>query len=118
MIVGSTDRISTSGPPAFAANGGSTTAIAANKGTLNRRICWVSRLSLLGQPPFLTGAQAEGERYFQECRSAIPSLRCPFFGSPAVERKATVPNPANAAIVVGYRANSALRRRRFWGSPL
>src|SRR6266699_2507171 len=118
MIVGSTDRISTRGPPAFAANGGSATAIAAIKGTLKRRICWISTLSLLGDPQFLPGAQEELERYFQGPRTAIPNLRGSVFGSPAVGSKATGPNPADAAIAVDYHANFERFRQYFWRSSL
>src|SRR5262249_22680109 len=113
MIVGSTDRISTRGPPAFAANDGSTTAIAAIKETLKRRICWISALSLLGEPQFLPGAQEERERYFQGPRSVIPDLRGSVFGSRAVGNKATVPSPGDAAIAADYRANFARPRQHF-----
>src|SRR4029077_1726904 len=113
MMVGSTDRISTRGPPAFAANDGSTTAIVAIKETLKRRICWISTLSLLGESQFLPGAQEERERYFQGPRNVIPDLRGSAVGSRAVGSKATVPSPADAAIAVDYRANSAPPRQHF-----
>src|ERR1700756_379365 len=112
MIVGSTDRISIRGPPAFATSDGSATAIAAIKGTLRRRICWISRLSL-GEPRFLPGAQEERERYFQGPRSVIPDLRGSVFEPRAVGSKAAVPSPADAAIAVGYRANFARPRQQF-----
>src|SRR6266540_735680 len=118
MIVGSTDRISTRGPPAFASNNGSAAAIKANKEALKRRICWVSTLSLLGQPPFLTGAQGEGERYFRGPRSVIPNLRCLVLEARVVGSKATVPSPANAAIAADYRADFARPRQHFWRSSL
>src|SRR5882757_2827170 len=118
MIVGSTDRISTRGPAAFATNDGSATAIAAIKGTFKRRIWCVSTLSLPGKPPFLTGAQGEGERYFRGPRTAIPNLRGSVFESRAAGSKATVPSPANAAIAADYRANFARPRQHFWRSSL
>src|ERR687888_1264352 len=118
MIVGSTDRISTSGPPAFAANDGIATIITANRGKLRRRMWEFSKPSLLEQAPFLTGVQEEGERYFRGPQSAIPSLNCSIFGSPAAGRKAIVPNSANAAIAADYRANFARPRQHFWRSSL
>src|SRR6266576_508068 len=111
MIVGSTDRISTRGPPAFATNDGTATAIAAIKGTFKRRIWWVSALSLPGEPPFLPGAREERERYFPGPRSAIPNLRGSVVGSRAVGSKATGPSPADVTIAVDYRANFARSRQ-------
>src|SRR4029078_1487228 len=113
MIVGSTDRISTSGPPAFAANGGSATAIVAIKATLKCRIRWISTSSLPGESQFLPNAQEERERYFQGPRNVIPDLRGSVFGSRAVGSKAIIPSPADAAIAVDYHANFARPRQDF-----
>ena len=113
MIVGSTDRISTRGPPAFATNDGRATAIAAIKGTFKRRIWSVSALSLPGETPFLPGAREERERYFPGPRSAIPNLRGSVFGSRAAGSKATALNPAGVTIAVDYRANFGRPRLHF-----
>src|SRR6266478_6992904 len=113
MIVGSTDRISTRGPPAFTSNDDSVTAIKASKGALRRRIYLINALSRLGQRPFLPGVQAEGERYFRVPRNAIPNSNCSVLESRVAGRKATVQSPANAAIAVDYRANFARPRQHF-----
>src|SRR6059058_2647610 len=105
MIVGSTDRISTRGPPALASNDDSVTATKASKGELRRHIYLINALSRLEQHPFLTGVQVEGERYFRAPRNAVPNSNCSVLESRVVERKATVQSPANAAIAVDYRAN-------------
>src|SRR5436853_599427 len=76
MIVGSTDRISTRGPPALASNDDSVTATKASKGELRRRIYLINALSRLEQHPFLTGVQVEGERYFRAPRNAVPNSNC------------------------------------------
>src|SRR4029450_6176816 len=111
MIVGSTDRISTKGPPAFASDDDSITATKASKRPLRRRIYLINALSRLGQRPFLPGVQGEGERYFRGPRNAIPNLNCSVLEGRVVGSKATVPSPANAAIAVDYRANFARPRR-------
>src|ERR1044071_3059344 len=118
MIVGSTDRISTRGVPAFAVNGVTASAITVIKGTLGRRICWVSTLSPPGEPQFLPDALEERERYFQEPRNAILNSRRSVSGSRADGSRATVPSLANAAIAVDYRANFARSRQHFWRSSL
>src|SRR5437667_12515828 len=103
MIVGSTDRISTRGPPAFTANDDSVTAAKASKGALRRRIYLISALSRLEQHPFLPAVQAEGERYFRVPRNAVPNSNCSVLESRVDARKATVQSPANAAIAMDYR---------------
>src|SRR6266576_5709488 len=118
MIVGSTDRISTRGVPAFAANDVTASPITAIRGTFGRRICWVSTLLPPGEPQFLPDAQEERERYFQGPRNAIPNLRRSVFGSRAGGSRATVPSSADAAIAVDYRANFARSRQHFWRSSL
>src|SRR5207245_7300175 len=112
-IVGSTDRISTRGPPAFASNDDSVTATKASKGALRCRIYLINALSRLGQHPFLPAVQVQGERYFRVPRNAVPNSNCPVLESRVVECKATVQSPANAAIAVDYRANFAQPRPHF-----
>src|SRR4029450_2968797 len=118
MIVGSTDRISTKGPPAFASNDDSVTANKASKGALRRRIYLINALSRLGQRPFLPGVQGEGERYFRVPQNAIPNSNCSVLEARVVGSKATIPSPANAAIAVDYRANFARPRPHFLKSSL
>src|SRR5437763_16765390 len=105
MIVGSTDRISTRGPPALASNDDSVTATKASKGELRRRIYLINALSRLEQHPFLTGVQVEGERYFRAPRNAVPNSNCSVLESRLFQCKSTVHNRANAATAVGYRAS-------------
>src|SRR5438093_11365957 len=105
MIVGSTDRISTRGPPAFASNDDSVTATKASKGELTRRIYLINALSRLEQHPFLPAVQAEGERYFRVPRNAVPNSNCSVLESRVVRRKETVKIPAKEAISSLYRAN-------------
>src|SRR5437763_10030862 len=113
MIVGSTDRISTNGPPAFAFNNDSINASKASKVALRRRIYLTNALSPLEQHPFLPAVQVEGERYFRVSRNAVPNSNCSVLKFRVVGRKATVQSLANAAIVVDYRANFARPRLYF-----
>src|SRR5947199_10698884 len=105
MIVGSTDRISTRGPPAFTSNDDSVTAAKASKGALRRRIYLISALSRLEQHPFLPAVQAEGERYFRVPRNAVPNSNCSVLESRLFAHKAKVQSTVNAAIAVDYHAN-------------